>query len=439
MASHKASSVTHVAYAALIASVLALTVWGEEEVHSDVQGGGSFRDLTADGAWCWFADPRAVYIEGAHRRTYAGWVTTRGDVQLGAYDHDTQSIDIVTLHEVLQYDDHCVPGILALPDNRLIIFYSRHNGPSMFYRTSKNPENIFSFGEERTMPTNTGGNRGYCYANPFQLKSEDNLIYLFWRGGNFKPTYATSPDGLRWTQARTFIQGAGARPYTKYVSNGRDTIHVAFTDGHPRKEPANAIYYAAYRDGALYRPDGTKIKDMTDLPLAPGEADKVYDAGLSGRAWIWDIALDKAGNPVLVYAAMPEEHEHYYRYARWTGARWEDHQVCAAGRWFPQTPPGQQERELHYSGGIVLDHANPSIVYLSRLVGGVFEIEKCVTSDAGATWTSQPITHGSKRLNVRPFMPRGYPGGEDGLLWMHGDYPHYSKFKTGIKMNRLRK
>lgn len=34
--------------------------------------------FTADGAWCWFQDPRAVYVKGEHERTYAQWMTEDG-------------------------------------------------------------------------------------------------------------------------------------------------------------------------------------------------------------------------------------------------------------------------------------------------------------------------------------------------------------------------
>ena len=40
-------------------------------------------EFTADGAWCWFSDPRAVYHDG---RVYAGWMTADGSVQVGAWD-----------------------------------------------------------------------------------------------------------------------------------------------------------------------------------------------------------------------------------------------------------------------------------------------------------------------------------------------------------------
>ena len=54
--------------------------------------------FTDDGAWCWFQDPRAVYINGDYERTYAQWMTQNGKLLLGAYDHDTGKTEIYTLH-----------------------------------------------------------------------------------------------------------------------------------------------------------------------------------------------------------------------------------------------------------------------------------------------------------------------------------------------------
>ena len=203
-----------------------------------------YKNLAPDGTWCWFADPRAAFHAGRHKRTYAGWVNTAGDIQIAAYDHQKQSIETVDLHVILQKDDHCNPAILIRPDGRLIVFFSIHSGQAMFYRISKYPENISSWGPEMTLDTNTSGAMGYTYPNPMQLSDENNKIYLFWRGGNWKPTYSVSTDAAQWSPAKTFIQGnkqLNVRPYIKYVSNGKDSIHFAFTDGHPRNEENNNI------------------------------------------------------------------------------------------------------------------------------------------------------------------------------------------------------
>ena len=140
---------------------------------------------------------------------------------------------------------------------------------------------------------------------------------------------------------------------------------------------------------------------MDDLPIDPGGADLVHDANATGvSAWVWDVAADSSGRPAIVYAAFPEGTDHRYRYARWDGSHWHDNEITPAGAWFSSAhvPPGARLARatfLYYSGGLALDHEDPSVVYLSRPVDGTFEIERWTTSDAGETWTSVPVTHRS--------------------------------------------
>lgn len=414
----------------VIISALAIVISGQPK-----RPARSYIELTPDGAWCWFADPRAVYHEGRHKRIYAGWVNKSGDIKIGYYDKVTKKIGIATLKKGFQRNDHANPAILIRKDGRIMVFYSAHNGGAMFYRVSRAPEDISSWGKEISIATNTAGKSGYTYPNVFQLTNEDNKIYLFWRGGNWKPSFAESKDGIQWSAAKTFIQGGGQRPYVKYASNNVGTIHFAFTDGHPDIESRNNIYYACYRDGAFYKADGSMIKNVKDLPLAPSETDKVYDAAVFGaRAWIWDIAFERAGNPVIVYVIFPRETEHVYRYACWNGKAWENHDIVLAGGWFPQTPKGGQEREKYYSGGIVLDHSNPSIVYLSRSIRGVFEIEKWATSDHGYTWNSEKITSDSDKNNIRPVVPINKKADGAEVIWMYGDYIYYTDYSTSLRI-----
>jgi hypothetical protein len=396
--------------------------------------GEEYKSLTANGVWCWFADPRAVYYEGSARKTYTGWVNNRGDVEVSEYNHLNNSSSKSTLKSRLQYDDHANPSILMLRDGRLMVFYSAHLGDDMFYRISTRPEDISSWGPERKVPVNTSGDKGYTYPNPVQLTGENNLIYLFWRGGNFKPTFSTTSDTVNWSPARMLIGSNQARPYVKVVSNGVDKIHFAFTDGHPRDALNNNIYYFYYHRGAFYKANGTKIKDMSQLPLLPSEADKVYDGRTGpGRGWVWDIALDSMERPVIAYTSLPSITDHRYRYSRWDGKGWVSNEITNAGKWFPQTRSGAVEEEPHYSGGMSLDHNNPSVIYLSKPVNGVFEIQRWVTSDLGKSWTSSQITRASTRNNVRPFAVRGYKQGELSLLWMYGDYITYTNYNMGLK------
>lgn len=391
--------------------------------------------LSPDGAWNWCLDPRAVYVEGEFRRTHAGWMTHDGRLQIGSYDHADGSLAYFTLKEKWDVDDHNSNTFLALPDKRLLVFYARHNQPGLYCRKSSRPENVLEWGPEITV-SNTPR---ISYNHPVYL-SEEGRFYVFWRGPTWKPTFSSSSDGEQWAASQVLLREKGQesdsiRPYVKVVSDGKSAIHFAFTENHPAHESNNSIYYLKYEKGRFYRADGTPVGDMNHLPIRHGATDKVYDCQKgAARAWIWDVALDRVGRPVIAYIRFPNERDHRYHYARWTGQEWFDVEIVKGGGWFPQTPPGKRERELYYSGGLTLDHSDPSVVYLSRPVGGVFEIEKWKTEDGGKTWASRSITRDSKSPNVRPFVPWGYRGKEDHVLWMHGEYVHYTKYSTSIRM-----
>jgi len=402
--------------------------------------------LLRDGAWCWFSDPRAVYHHGEHERTYTGWVDSRGNINVGYFDHRLGNFHARTLDPQLEVDDHNNPSLLLTPDGRLLVFYSRHSrSDPIFLQEARRPESIAEWAPRRALSLNdTAAYRGllnsYTYTNPALLSEEGDRIYLFWRGMDLKPNVAHSDDlGKTWSKGKILIQPPAIyknrRPYLKVAGDGRDRIHLAFTDGHPRKEPTNSIYYAQYREGAFYRADGQGITTYDELPFEPRQADLVYDASETGeRAWIWDVAADREGRPVLVYARFPDDGHHVYYYARWDGRRWRNYRLLDSGGWFPKTPPGEEEREPNYSGGLVLDHEDPNIVYLSRERGGVFEIERWTTTDGGQSWNKARLTQNSGRDNVRPFAVRGAEAGTSlQVLWMRlTRYGHYTDFKGDI-------
>ena len=382
------------------------------------------------GGWCWFADPRAIHHRGQHNRTYVGWLDRDGAVKVASYDHTSDRRTTAVLRWELGVDDHNNPALHVRPDGRLVVFYSRHNGGDMYYRVSRRPEDVTAWGPERTIPTNTikpstGSDRGYTYPNPVQLAREGRM-YLFWRGGSAWPTFATSRDGGgTWTKAKNWVRYDRHRPYIKFASNDRDTIHFAFTQGHPSRINSN-IYYAAYRGGRILNAGGRTIKTTRQLPLRPREADLVYDT--SARAWIHDIADTGGGRPVIVFASI-KGGRHRYHYARFTGGRWRVFPVTSAG---PSI--ADNGHEPYYSGGITLDHENPSVVYLSRHTGGTFEVETWTTPDGGQSWRRSAVTSGSQTENVRPVSPRGLRsfGADMSVLWMRGSYEHYVRYKTDV-------
>jgi len=387
-----------------------------------------------DGAWCWFGDPRAVHYNG---NTYVSWVNRKGDLIVWKYDHATEQTETSVLIENFEIDDHANPSILINPDGRLMVFYSEHAGYSAIkYKISTNPEDISSWGEQQ-QASPIGSYTGY--PNPVYL-SEENKTYVFYRGNQNKgwdPTYVVY-DGINWSNETKVFEVEPTiprkRPYTKIVSNGIDEIHLAFTYGHPDGTPENNIYYTSYKNNSYYLPNGIKIKDTEDLPLYPGEVSLVYDANITGeRAWIWDIALDTNENPYLVYAIVEDIENHYYVYSWWNNETnsWINNYITDAGPGIIKT--GVQP---YYSGGVVLDHENPNVVYLSKKVDGIFEIQKAETFDGGLTWNFEDITSNSDKDNLRPVAIRDHT--EDfKLAWFYGDYLSFRDYPTQIVSDKM--
>lgn len=417
--------------------------------HESVPKGEAYLSFTGNGAWCWFSDPRAIYFEGKHRRTFAGWVDDSGNITVGFYDHDLKRIETTVLHKNFEKDDHDHPSLLMDRQGKLMVFYSRHASPDPIYLLkAKHAEDLSEWEPPLRLDLNDsitypGGSNTYTYTNLCRLADEKDRLYLFWRGADFKPNLSTSEDGGKvWSPGKIFILPdriyKDRRPYLKVASDNKAVIHFAFTDGHPNVEPANSIYYAKYSGNAFYKAGGEKIADWSALPIQPKSADLVYDATKTNeKAWIWDVAENEEGKPVIVFSTFPNDTSHVYYYSIWDNNQWMNHRLVDSGPWFPQTPEGEKEREPYYSGGIVLDHEDPSNLYLSRLKNKKFEIEKWSTANKGVDWKVEEITHNSENHNVRPVVIRNYSEPDSlKVLWMNVEkYLHYTDYRASIKMN----
>jgi hypothetical protein len=288
----------------------------------------------------------------------------------------------------------------------------------LWYRISRRPGGVVEWGPERTVPTNTPGRLGYTYPTPVWAGYR---LYVFWRGGDWQPTYSTTTmDFSGWTRARTLLRGMPhERPYVKYDHYG-DAIRFAYTGAHPTRQ-ATSLYFGELRGWAVRRADGKPYRSRHHLPFVYTRGERIYSWRTDGRAWVWDIAHDSNGHPVIVYAVIRNKSSHAYRYARWTGTRWEDHRITTAGPHINEAPG--------YSGGVTLDHNDPNVVYLSRETPrSHFELYRYETRDDGRSWTYKEMTFDSEGANMRPFVPLGTTG-DRVLLWLWGRYEHWSNFR----------
>ncbi len=397
-----------------------------------------------DAAWCWFSDPRAVYYKGDKEAIYYGFINSNGDVMVKSLDLIKRKMTEYILHESLEIDDHNVPTFLFLPDGKILSFYNHHNG-DIFMRKSKKAEDITEWNQEVIILKKDSINR-YCYTNPIMLSEENNRIYLFGRNlvrnneGAFNDTriYCIYSDdyGETWSPEVNLLYNEGRNnpQYVKYTSDNRSRIDFLFTNGHPKLGSDISVHHMYYQKGYFRQTNGEKIGTFENLPIKIKETGKIYDADKTGvRGWIWDIALDKSNNPVVTYARYPDEQNHEYYYAKWDGSRWIDKKIINSGSYITIIKPGEKIKEAHYSGGIVLDHNNPDNVYLSSTINNKFEIIKCEVNLDG-NLKMYNVTSYSQSDNIRPYIVDGNFMGKPILLWMSGNYYHYTDYDTNLKI-----
>ncbi len=407
-----------------------------------------------DGGWCWFQDERAVIHKG---RLVIGSVAAgihdparRGDVEVVTYELASGRRILWELHDRLELDDHDAPALWVRPDGRWLAVYSKHGSENRFYyRLSARPHDPTEWGP--VMSFSPSESSRITYSNLCYLAGEGRL-YNFFRGldDSFKPSYAYSDDfGETWVRGNVIIQVPGAfrhRPYARYVSDGRETIHIFYTEGHPRNYD-NSAYHIYCRRGVLYRSDGAAIRSLAEGLKEPQEGTRVFAGDADNVAWVSDIHLDRHGRPYVAYsvqkggAGRPEKdhgEDHRYRYARWDGARWRDYEIAYAGS---RLYPGEND----YTGNIALDPADPDTVYISTnadprtgrpLVSRRdgrrhWEIFRGRTTDGGKSWRWEQITRDSTCDNIRPIVPAP-EGGYGAVLWLRGRYLAYTNYDLDV-------
>lgn len=417
-----------------------------------------------DGGWCWFQDERAVIHAG---KLFVGSVANgaldasrKGDIDVAQIDLQTGEVARHTLYHALEDDDHDVPALWVRPSGGLLAAFSKHGSENHFYYRTLSPD-APRWGPLKQFSPSPSSR--VTYANLLFLSAENDnrgRLYNFYRGldGSFKPSFAWSDNqGESWTSGNVVIDVPSAfrhRPYVKYASNDRDTIHFFYTDGHPRNFD-NSIYHVFYRRGMLHRSDGTPIRALSEGLQKPEEGTCLFRGDAKNVGWVSDAQLSEAGHPYVVFSVQKDSadlksgdeaagQDHRYHYARWDGDRWHEHEVCFGGT---RLYAGEDD----YTGNLCLHPTRLDTVFISTnadptsgtpLVSAAdkrrhHELFRGATADGGEHWQWQALTSNSTADNLRPIVPKWTPG-STALLWLRGDYHTYRNYHTQVLLQKLR-
>ena len=392
-------------------------------------------EIEDEGAWCWFADPRAVNFtneEGTIDVTVIGYIDVHGSIKATQINNLTGKVDEVLIRTNIQPDDHNNPTFVMIPDGRIIVFYSRHTDEACFwYRVSEKPGDITTLGEERCLETSANT----TYPSPFWLSDDPEHIYLCWRGIEWHPTIAklSLPDengDMEFTygpyqMVRSSNVGDNVRPYAKYASNGKDKIYMSYTGTHPDNYNPNWLYfnYIDISTMTMHDINGTLMRTIANGPLIVDHSNQshIVDKTSNVRNWLWQVAIAEDGNPVIANVRIDSsKNNHKYYYVKWNGTEWvKTFLTDAGGKFHPSNT------EYCYSGGMSIDVDNPNVLYASKPVEGIFgkiwEIFKYTINDDG-TVTEEQITENSQKNNVRPWAIPNSEGKDLRIMWINGDY-----------------
>ena len=435
-----------------------------------------FASITSDGMWTWYGEPKAVYYEGTHKRTYMVWCTSIGGIKgIGYYDHDTKDTMMLALPKMpYAPDDHNHPSIIMRPDGKILVFCTGHPGGEITELISKNPEDITAW----EAPVYPGGKNGnYTYPNAVFLKGEGTKgrFYLFFRDALNEPWFCTSDDwGLTWGTKYHMFSGGSYKPYCKYASDDSAEIHIIVErENREGNSAVKPIYYMKYKNGAFFCANGRQLATMATLPVYDYNMDTIFYANRFGCSnTCYDIAIDKNKNPVTVMDMFKDTSVNIYWYLRWTGTQWFKTPMVNSGLFRGSTAGTSQSG---FAAGVTLDHEDPNNVYMCRQLlkpsatpfnladtsytnyknnlkatcwtadAYAHEVEKWTTKDGGATWDTMPITRGTKvsymNTNCLPCVPRHHKAGmKVELIWLNGIYQGMSPdtpSKSGVKINNL--
>lgn len=416
------------------------------------------RVLNDNGAWSWFMDERAIVYKGkllvgsmrstdAHDHGKASdpnW----GNVELAVHDIASGMTDVVVLHQHLEQDDHDGPALHVRPDGNVLAVYTQHSQERKVYWRVSQSDDLLKWGEIKELVTPGKdhppfGGDNVTYSNLFQLKTQDNRLFNFFRSLQHQQNWMYSDDdGDTWHYGGMFLKGhQGYAPYFKYATDGVDTIHFIGTEDHPRNFD-NSVYHGFIRGGVIHQSDGKAFGPLSKSPEKSGDIwdlTCVYRGDKDHVAWVTDLHLDSQNRPYCAFsvqrdgAGLPKGQggmDHRYHYARWGGAKWVQHEIAFAGTRL-------YKDEDDYTGGVALDPRNPDVVYISTDADPVtgaplisatdgqrhHELFKGVTSDGGATFKWTALTKDSDADNLRPLVPI-WKDARTAVIWMRGKYEH---------------
>lgn len=396
--------------ALLIVSVATLAAFTGALADAPPRRGVVALTTAPDGGWTQVTEPKAVYRDGV---TYFCFIDgDDGHVKVGEFDHSTEAVTLTTVGTAPEVDTHDAPSLIIRPsDDRLVVWWTGHNGGNFYQRISTNALDSTAWGSATDLDSSLGGT-AYTYPSGLILGS---TIYLFYRdatdaNATGRVAYSTSTDGgATWAAQTVLVEVSGKRAYFVVDTDG-SRIDIAVTNGHPVGDSGINVYHLYLSGGNRYQADGTQI--TASLPLGTADLPLVYDSTVDGKAWPSSIL--SGSTPTFTYEVFVSG-ENSYRMARYDAG------------WTLTTIAGSGSTLEGASGHATLDDTDPDVVYASVHDGTTWTLRRYVV---GGSWT--PI---SVSGDIYPARIHDAPA-DRRVLWLRGTYTTYLDNSLAVMAGR---
>ena len=402
----------------------------------------------------WWINEKSIV--GANGKTYIAYMTNMGEIHLKEYDAKcsrsiSKDVRVCTLN--CNYaDEHNAPAICIMQDGRIIIAYAGHGvKASLKYRITKNPYDIDSFGEEKTVDI-----EGHVtYAQIFE-NTKKNELWLFCRVNAVMWIFTYSCDaGETWSTPKTIVRSEDGGLFYMNIrkqfirtAEGPDEQWFFALYGHPRISKDHTIRSGIFHsEGKYLKTDGT----ITDFDLYQKESsqtlqlddmDIVYASPEGTTVRLLDVS---ATVPLRVGFApfvidkdtAPDPEKPVYMSATFRNGKWNvSEPICTAGEFLAKDIIDGSQTYLGgmaYYYGVGEDGFHPNDpamsdtnrIYIARLNGENRVVESYVSTDWGKTYQLEQVLRKiPKDKNIKTWRPTVPIHAQDNLpvYWHEGTY-----------------
>ena len=286
------------------------------------------------GTYCAKHRPFAVYAKEVNKTffCYGGTVEKNKTLlhMVSYYDHATGTVPRPTILLDKRTDDAHDNPVISIDERGHIWIFSSSHGPARpsYVSVSKKPYNIDAF--ERVITTN------FSYPQPHYIPGRGFLFLQTKYVGGRALYQQTSRDGLKWTKPELFARIEMG--HYQVSERCGEKVGTCF-NFHPKPKGLNwrtNLYYMETPDfGKTWTTAGG---EPLTLPLVkPDNGALVHDFRSEKlNVYMKDIVFDAAGRPVILFLTSggwqsgPIHAPHTWRTARWTGAKWDIHEVAVS-------------------------------------------------------------------------------------------------------------